>query len=549
LKNKLSLEQRTTGHLSPNKHFKVIPRNAKVPMDIRLVKNKNKQPPSINQQSDLIVIEDSDISKDEYEFSCSNDEISLTKKTCNPSLTVMNAELREKLKRKSKKEDREKRRISSQNISDLKQQKYQQAKMEARHPENPISSELPLRAKSQRIIQQSKDKWKTAIRQLSYTNLSKNEKRRLRRIFLRSEREDQKRFVLSEENGKATHSITHPPIQEDSDSSFDEIYVPLQIDTFRYKERPVSPTPSDSQENTTKDFLSSHCWVCHKRVKELDGKPCLYAMHLHPILMVPCCLICCDEIQAIDIPDDQDDLETCMGCAREGSLLLCDMCPRGFCEACTAQAWGGGASGRQQVERLIKDNNRSWACLTCNPPQALTSLQILDSQKLGENDIKEDNDDVASRLVTELDALEDDLESCEKLLEEENLKRLKKEIYEELSESIPCGNKLDEKVDEELESWKAEHLEHMIRVQDNKADILERLNACGISDDQYYNYRAERHPKAVSTDEYNSEWRRNADLEIDRRIIEEQKISSYQKNNQQGTCTHFSLYFSIIHVL
>jgi hypothetical protein len=320
-------------------------------------------------------------------------------------------------------------------------------------------------------------------------------------------------------------------------------------------DRPCTPTVFQDDEIATTDFLQSHCWVCKKRVKDLDGHAALYAMHVHPTLMVPCCLVCCDELEAMDVPDDQDDLEQCCGCAageEGGALLLCDACPSGFCETCTAQAWGGGLAGVQHVQRLILQDTRSWACLQCNPPSPLAALQIpidvAPAATTCENDgQRSDDDSEAKRIVAELDIIEDDLEYCDQLWDDDNVQQLEAEIRKELSKTVRSTYDLDRLVAQEVETWKTEHMEHTIRVQDKKVDLLERLNRHGISDDQFYKYRAEGKPNVPTSDD--SKWRRRADAEIQKRVEEENaralqqlKSEEQRRKNQEGLSLHALTY-------
>lgn len=321
------------------------------------------------------------------------------------------------------------------------------------------------------------------------------------------------------------------------------------LTTLESVERPCTPTVFHEDKIVTIEFLQSHCWVCKKRVRKLDGHAAFYAMHVHPILRVPCCLVCCDELEAMDVPDDQDDLEQCCACAATeegGALLLCDVCNNGFCETCTAQAWGGGPAGVQHVQRLIGDDSRSWACIQCNPPFPLAALQIPNDTAAassfehgGENS---DNESVAKGIVAELNIVEDDLEHCDQLLEDDNVLRLEAEVRKELSETIRSPDEIERLVVQEIDSWKTMHMEHIIRVQDYKVDLLERLNRCGISDDQFYKYRDEGKPKVPSPED--SEWRRRADAEIQKRIevenaraLQQRKLEEKRRAKQEGLST------------
>lgn len=300
-------------------------------------------------------------------------------------------------------------------------------------------------------------------------------------------------------------------------------------------DRPLTPSrqiPNDAV--ATLEDLKSHCWTCKSRVQQVDGHESFYAMHVHPILKVPCCILCCEAVEAMEVPDDQDDLEQCCACVMDDGddLLLCDVCPSGFCTTCVAQAWGGGRSGLQLVQQLASDNSRSWACIRCNPPSALRSLQISDQEESTEtNDDNNEDESAVMEIVSKLDAVEDDLDYCDHLMEEDNVLQLEGEIRAELAESFHCQKELEKVVAWEITLWKEKHMEHATRVQDYKVDLLERLNKHGFSDDQYYNYRAERKPKQV--DDYESDWRRKADAEIQKRLHDEEKAEAEHRKSKR----------------
>ena len=195
---------------------------------------------------------------------------------------------------------------------------------------------------------------------------------------------------------------------------------------------------NDIPEAPTTEQLSCLCWKCHVTLKMPPSKAssttgmsspqpqskssfCYYAMHVHPILQVPICSVCNEEVlnsydetaaaaaaqrkqSATSTKDndddnaseDDDDDDVCCGCASIDDearrlLFLCDnngnsnhlqspstcsreqkklpsCCPvaartagggGAFCQVCVAQANGGGREGAKFVEQLMNDDDDS----------------------------------------------------------------------------------------------------------------------------------------------------------------------------------------------
>ena len=173
-----------------------------------------------------------------------------------------------------------------------------------------------------------------------------------------------------------------------------------------------SPDPFDpTQSPLGSDFLSSHCWDCHVPLKETDGVPCLYTMHVHPLLRVPVCCVCAEEVvyalqcqerrasgerphgddtNLFDtgiVGQDETTAQECSGCGVEDGveLYLCDSCPRAFCQKCIKQAnddrHGNGENFASAMAEL-ENETADWECIVCKPPSVLGNFQIaLDSNE------------------------------------------------------------------------------------------------------------------------------------------------------------------------
>jgi hypothetical protein len=97
------------------------------------------------------------------------------------------------------------------------------------------------------------------------------------------------------------------------------------------------------------------CSACH----ELTTAP-----KIHELLNVPICENCYTNYHAgsFEIDEGETNEKYCRWCGEgEGGLLLCDNCPKSFCQRCL-----GNNFGLQEVERIasLKDQ---WVCVLCSP--------------------------------------------------------------------------------------------------------------------------------------------------------------------------------------
>jgi hypothetical protein len=162
--------------------------------------------------------------------------------------------------------------------------------------------------------------------------------------------------------------------------------MPLTVDSDGENCKPLavasvqSSHESDEEEDAfcrTLDSLTNSCWKCSAKFKLAEDEFCLYAMHMHPLLKVPICSVCVEEVLAVELQSSHGNW--CSGCGRHEDdvemLLLCDDCPRAFCDTCTALAHGGGQQGQEAVNCLAESSHDSWSCPHCQPPSPLETLQ------------------------------------------------------------------------------------------------------------------------------------------------------------------------------
>jgi hypothetical protein len=82
----------------------------------------------------------------------------------------------------------------------------------------------------------------------------------------------------------------------------------------------------------------------------------------HPLLHVPICCICWHNYNIGEFTQANGNEIYCRLCGEgEGSLLLCDVCPKSFCERCIINS-----VGLPELHRIHSISTR-WNCFFCNP--------------------------------------------------------------------------------------------------------------------------------------------------------------------------------------
>ena len=259
--------------------------------------------------------------------------------------------------------------------------------------------------------------------------------------------------------------------------------IPLQGQASVESEEGVGTVPLQRQSSIESDeegpfppfidSLKNTCWKCSVKFKLAKDEFCLYALHTHPLLKVPICSVCADEVLAVEIQSLEGDW--CSGCGRHEDdvemLLLCDDCPRAFCDLCTALAHGGGEQGQKEVDRLAESDD-SWSCLYCRPP---FSLQILQShtERLGLEE--ETRQRTVDDIMLELDKVELERLECEKMALPKVLDQQRDEFRNELRKTISSPDDMEEAVEMEMQAWQEMWFKHDQRLADLAASLQDEL--------------------------------------------------------------------------
>jgi hypothetical protein len=193
-------------------------------------------------------------------------------------------------------------------------------------------------------------------------------------------------------------------------------------------------------------------------------------------------------------------VDICSWCADEyqqgNNLLLCDFCPRGFCDHCVSLAHGSGSKGDGAVKNLMMVDDL-WSCLDCKPTRILEAMRtfwaesiakeeqalpISDNESATKDMDCEGDDESVIYLLDKLSSMEDLLEATALMLETEGIDKHRKELesmFASNSESVP--NQLQG----ELDDWVRKKKDQYARCSDDIGilqDDLGKLNKQVIRD-------------------------------------------------------------------
>jgi len=171
--------------------------------------------------------------------------------------------------------------------------------------------------------------------------------------------------------------------------------------------------------------------------------------------------------------EDIEEMDICSWCAdeyRQGQdLLLCDDCPRVFCDRCVSLAHGSGSKGDKLVKALLTDDGK-WSCIHCEPTLVLESMRSFlaeSNEKDGQLSADDDGVDTSMSspiskgedledLLDKLSSLEDELEETTMMLEADAIEKKRVELAH-----TPTAE-----LEEQLEDWIQEMKDRYSRCAD-----------------------------------------------------------------------------------
>ena len=187
------------------------------------------------------------------------------------------------------------------------------------------------------------------------------------------------------------------------------------------------------------------------------------------------------------------EMEVCSWCAfdNDSSLLMCDDCPRVFCERCIALSHGGFDKGQSIVNQLKSEGGNHWSCPVCKPTSIVNSIREwigVFQQRTQSNDENCDNDendesnhneqDVAKEihlLLQRLDDAELMKDEAERMLEHESEERIWNEIMKEVETQNLDDAALQDLCQIEFDTWKQQWIDEHTRLSAVIGNIMDSL--------------------------------------------------------------------------
>lgn len=288
------------------------------------------------------------------------------------------------------------------------------------------------------------------------------------------------------------------------------------------EQKPVV-TPKSASPKHKIDSLKYRCWnprcevpLCNPKHRNLELS--CYALHSHPLLRIPICSVCSDDIAQIELSrlDTQNVQEdVCNTCGNESDVLfLCDgdKCSRTMCGECIKQA-----SNSAEILEELEASNEDWHCCHCQPTKIIQVLQSHVEQLAEEASTCAVNLD---ELINELQMVEEKKAECENVLGEEETYR--NEIKSELShaESNEDPSQFEATVQNEIDLWKEVQERHYNRLLDMISLLQEDLERRGD-----FNLKELYTKPADESMEKEPQWKMDADKAIYKREQIERKTA------------------------
>ena len=308
---------------------------------------------------------------------------------------------------------------------------------------------------------------------------------------------------------------------------------------------------------TPLDPLSTQrCWACFVKFRDDDNNDATdnhyYTQHEHPTLGIVVCSVChdggeCVERRILDnldsskpaadnAPADEVDTEVyCSFCslpsseldpphppladAQSNDLLLCDSCPRAFCQKCVCVTLGGTCRDLTAVRKTAESDD-VWNCCLCKPTEFLGGLKegyaslLKEEEKedsINSANVEEDEDARVAKLIDELHGAESKYAQAQHNLEDGPMNEKRREIEAEFRKEAEHGDDLAELVQEEIESYRNLWIQNSERLQETIGKLLNEIEDSGVNVADVYKFWEEEEGK---TEDVVPGWKREADLAL-----------------------------------
>jgi hypothetical protein len=308
-----------------------------------------------------------------------------------------------------------------------------------------------------------------------------------------------------------------------------EVYVDITDTDQSTDEIIIGQTPLNPHSTT-------HCWSCFIPFKNDDDSDNYYTQHEHPTLNIVVCSVCHDggefvERRLLDSKDKtEDDTEVyCSFCSlpsssldpphppladgRPNDLLLCDSCPRAFCQKCTCVLRGGDL----EYVRNCAEEEAEWKCGVCEPTDFLIKLKEGYASLLSEDDngASDDGEEEAriAQLIDELHSVEEKYSNAQSMLEYGPMELKRQEMESELAQENPTlsSEELMELVQGDLENYRNFWIRNAERLQETIGKLQTELDDGGVKVADLYKFWEEEEGKKEEGD---MGWKYEADLAL-----------------------------------
>ncbi len=341
----------------------------------------------------------------------------------------------------------------------------------------------------------------------------------------------------------------------------------------------------------------AQCWSCFTSLRisvpsnksqdkntENHNTDSFYTIHEHPLFNFMVCSSCVEKAEAVEddaleielenggkskhkqADGDERNISACSWCGLDdeelevpvtpladgglNDLYLCDSCPRALCTRCVALSRGGS---RKDLVATRKDANavgEEWICCNCEPTSFLKELQRSyhqiapddsEDEEKKEEENSESDDKFIAKLIDKLNALEDELERSQQILEDDNLEKqremIKNEIQQQLESTGHDLADIDDQVEDELECYRQQWDNHHARLSDTVSHLQDELAAMDVDLTAFYKIRQEEIGSNSKEAVDSPDWKAAADAILEDRDKEE----GFSKGEFRGASGAFLL--------
>ena len=258
----------------------------------------------------------------------------------------------------------------------------------------------------------------------------------------------------------------------------------------------INPFAGDALEQERIDFFKEHCFICRVPLCnpfQRDVERSCYALHSHPSLKVPVCVVCSDEIANLELTKythqarEEEDNDICGLCGSTNAEKLflcdeigCDASRSSICDQCVQHA-----NPTLDLAEL-EASEQAWYCPCCNPPKVIETLQqfLVELQKRQQSPTGS-KETRAQSLLEDLQLVESKKAECEETLDGQESYKI--EIELELTRAGSAFEEgIQDQVQDEFDLWLEAQHKHHARLVDMITVLHEALEQGGLDLKEHY---------------------------------------------------------------